>query len=229
MALSIVRARSFRHDAAMQIFDVSRALANDLAPWPGDTPFHFELKWKMAEGATVNVGAVQMGVHNGTHADAPFHFAEGADTIDLMPLETYLGDAVVVDLTQLFETNRTRQIAIADLESCAGALESAPRLLLKTGVWNDSRVFPESIPVIAADVPEWLRARKVKLIGLDLPSVDPIEAKRLANHHALTAARIAIVESLDLSAVASGTYHFSALPLRISGGDGGPVRAILWR
>jgi arylformamidase len=224
-----VRARSFRHDAAMQIFDVSRVLANELAPWPGDTQFHFELKWKMAEGATVNVGAVEMGVHNGTHADAPFHFTEGAATIDQIPLETYLGDAVVVDLTQLLETNPTRQITIADLESCAVALESAPRLLLKTGVWNDSKNFPTSIPVIAADVPEWLRAQKVRLIGLDLPSVDPIDAKNLVNHHALAAARIAIVESLDLSEVEAGTYHFSALPLRIKGGDAGPVRAILWR
>ena len=213
----------------MQIFDVSRPLANDLAPWPGDTPFRFELKWKMAEGATVNVGAVEMGVHNGTHADAPFHFAPGAETIDQMPLETYLGDAVVVDLTQLFATDRTRRIAIADLEPCALALESAPRLLLKTGVWSDSRIFPESMPVIAADVPGWLRARKVRLLGLDLPSVDPIEAKTLANHHALAAAGIAIVESLDLSEVEAGTYHFSALPLRIKGGDAGPVRAILWR
>lgn len=213
----------------MEIFDVSRALANDLAPWPGDTPFHFELKWKMAEGATVNVGAVEMGVHNGTHADAPFHFAEGAKTIDRMPLETYLGDAVVVDLTQLFQADRARPIRIADIESCAAALESAPRLLLKTGVWNDPKIFPESLPVIAADVPEWLRARKVKLLGLDLPSVDPIEAKTLTNHHALAAAGIAIVESLDLTSVEAGIYHFSALPLRIAGGDAGPVRAILWR
>src|SRR5688572_2409370 len=160
----------------MQIFDVSRALANDLAPWPGDTPFHFELKWKMAEGATVNVGAVQMGVHNGTHADAPFHFAPGAETIDQIPLETYLGSAVLVDLAPLFVTDPARQITIADIESCAVALESAPRLLLRTGVWKDPKVFPQSIPVIAADVPGWLRARKVKLLGLDLPSVDPIDA-----------------------------------------------------
>ena len=213
----------------MQIFDVSRALANGLAPWPGDTPFQFELKWKMAEGATVNVGALQMGVHNGTHADAPFHFAPGANTIDQMPLEMYLGDAVVVDLTQLFEMDRTRQITIADLEPCAALLERAPRLLLKTGVWNDSKVFPERIPVIAAEVPAWLGAHKVKLIGLDLPSVDPIDAKQLVNHHAFAAAGIAIVESLDLREVEAGTYHFSALPLRINGGDAAPVRAILWR
>lgn len=213
----------------MQIFDVSRALSNDLAPWPGDTAFHFELKWKMAEGATVNVGAVEMGVHNGTHADAPFHFEEGADTIERMPLEIYFGDAVLVDLTKQFETDRTRQITVADIESCSAALESAPRLLLRTGVWKDSTVFPEWIPVIAPDVPEWLEKRKVKLIGLDLPSVDSIDARKLVNHYALAAAGVAIVESLDLSEVAAGVYHFSALPLRISGGDAGPVRAILWR
>ena len=209
----------------MKIFDVSRSLSNDLAPWPGDTAFHYELKWKMAEGATVNVGAVTMGVHNGSHADAPFHFEEGARTIEQMPLETYLGDAVVIDLTKQFGDDRTRPITIRDLESFA----TAPRLLLKTGVWKDSRVFPEWIPVIAPGVAEWLGKQNVKLLGLDLPSVDAIEAKVLVNHHALAAAGIAIVESLDLSEIEPGTYHFSALPLRISGGDAAPVRAILWR
>jgi len=209
----------------MKIFDISRPLFNGLAPWPGDTAFQFELKWKMAEGASVNVGAVTMGVHNGSHADAPFHFQQGARTIEQMPLEIYLGDAVVVDLASKFDTDRTGQITIGDLESSP----EAPRLLLKTGVWRDSKVFPAWIPVIAPDVAEWLGKRNVKLLGLDLPSVDPIEAKVLVNHHALTAAGIAIVESLDLSEVAAGTYHFSALPLRINGGDAAPVRAILWR
>jgi arylformamidase len=209
----------------MKIFDISRPLFNGLAPWPGDTAFQYELKWKMSEGATVNVGAVTMGAHNGSHADAPFHFEQGADTIERMPLETYLGKAVVVDLTAKFEIDRTRQITIADLES----LPEAPRLLLKTGVWRDSTIFPEWIPVIAPDVADWLGKRNVKLLGLDLPSVDPIEAKVLVNHHALAAAGIAIVESLDLSEISAGTYHFSALPLRISGGDAAPVRAILWQ
>jgi len=209
----------------MKIFDISRPLFNGLAPWPGDTAFHFELKWKMAEAATVNVGAIGMGVHNGTHADAPFHFKQGAMTIEQVPLEVYLGDAVVVDLSKKFGTDRTRQITLGDLESSA----DAPRLLLKTGVWRDSKIFPEWIPVIASDVAEWLRKRKVKLLGLDLPSVDSIDAKVLVNHHALAAAGVAIVESLDLSEVSAGTYHFSALPLRITGGDAAPVRAILWQ
>jgi arylformamidase len=221
--------QSVDHDALMRIFDISRALSNDLAPWPGDTPFHFELNWKMAEGAAVNVGAVRMGVHNGTHADAPLHFEEGAETIERMPLETFLGEAVVLDLTKQFEDKHTGQISVADIDSCSDALAQAPRLLLKTGVWRNPKIFPDWIPVIAPDVPEWLRNRKVKLLGLDLPSVDPIEAKELVNHHALAAAQIAIVESLDLSGIEAGVYHFSALPLPISGGDAGPVRAVLWR
>src|SRR3954468_9348409 len=98
----------------MKIFDISRTLSNGLAPWPGDTAFHYDLKWKMAEGATVNVGAVTMGVHNGSHADAPFHFEEGARTIERMPLETYLGEAVVVDLTSRFMGGERPQITIAD-------------------------------------------------------------------------------------------------------------------
>jgi arylformamidase len=210
----------------MKIFDISRPLFNGLAPWPGDTAFRFDLKWKMAEGATVNVGAATMGVHNGSHADAPFHFEEGAATIDRIPLETYLGEAVVVDLTNSFANGETREITIADIGAAA---DSAPRLLLKTGVWTDPKIFPETIPVIARDVPKWLQERKVKLLGLDLPSVDPIDAKVLVNHHSLAAANIAIVESLDLSEVEAGVYHFSALPLRIDGGDAAPVRAILWR
>ena len=218
----------------MKIFDISRALSSGLAPWPGDTPFHFELKWKMAEGATVNVGAINMGVHNGTHADATFHFDPSGDTIERMPLDAYIGDAVVIDLTELFrktggERDTTREINMADLDASLARIERAPRILLKTGVWKDSKVFPDWIPVIAPDVPEWLRERKVKLLGLDLPSVDAIDAKKLTNHYALAAARIAIVESLDLSEVEAGIYHLSALPLKIAGGDAGPVRAILWR
>src|SRR4051812_939975 len=133
----------------MTIFDISRPLFNGLAPWPGDTAFHYELKWKMAEGATVNVGAIQMGVHNGSHADAPLHFEQDAAAIDQMPVETYVGNAVVVDLTRKFESGETREITISDLEAAGASLVSAPRLLLKTGVWKDPATFPEWIPVMA--------------------------------------------------------------------------------
>jgi arylformamidase len=212
----------------MEIIDISRSLSTDLAPWPGDTAFRFDLTWKMAEGAAVNVGKVEMGVHNGTHADAPFHFEAGGLTIDRLGLEAFLGRAVVLDVSQKF-SHGGGHITVIDLAPIGNQLRMAPRLLLKTNTWTDSTAFPRTIPTIGPDVSMWLRARGVKLLGLDLPSVDAIDSRELTNHHALAAAGIAIVESLDLSRVSAGVYQFAALPLRIAGGDGAPVRAILWR
>lgn len=206
----------------MQIIDISRTLSNELAIWPGDTPFSFEWKWKIAEGASVNVGAMETSVHNGTHADAVVHFDPKGESIDRVSLGVYFGPALVADVTG------SAVIETSHLARWEKTLRSAPRLLLKTGAWSDAKVFPKSIPVISRDVPPWLQARGVKLLGVDVPSVDAIDSKDLHNHHALAEAGVAILESLDLSRVEEGQYQLAALPLKIAGGDAAPVRAILW-
>ncbi|PYK13940.1 MAG: arylformamidase [Verrucomicrobia bacterium] len=214
----------------MKIWDISRTLSNDLAEWPGDEPCRFRMTREKAKGASVNLGAISMSVHNGTHADARFHFDTEGESIENVPVETYLGRATVVDLGQAFlDWNEKHLITIEDLRPSAEAIAATSRLLVKTGRWSDSTVFPSQIPVIAADVPAWLQKNGVKLLGLDLPSVDEVDSKSLQNHHALARAGIAIVESLDLTDVASGIYQLAALPLKIAGGDGAPMRAVLWR
>jgi len=214
----------------MKIWDISRTLSDDLAEWPGDEPFHFRLTRKIAEGQSVNLGAIGMSVHNGTHADARFHFDTNGESIEKAPLEIYLGRTAVIDLTKAFSQSKEKHlITVEDLQPHSEEIAESLRLLVKTGRWSDSTVFPNQIPVIAADVPSWLQKNGVKLLGLDLPSVDEIDSKSLLNHHALAGAGIAIVESLNLSGVAPGIYNFAALPLKIAGGDGAPVRAVLWR
>ena len=214
----------------MKIWDISRTLSNDLAEWPGDEPCRFRLTREKAKGESVNLGAISMSVHNGTHGDAQFHFDTDGGSIEKAPLETYLGRATVIDLGQAFLDSKEKHlITIEDLRPSAEAIAATSRLLVKTGRWSDSTVFPNQIPVIAADVPAWLQKNGVKLLGVDLPSVDEIDSKSLQNHHALARAGVAIVESLDLSDVASGIYQLAALPLKIAGGDGAPMRAILWR
>jgi arylformamidase len=208
----------------MKFLDITRALAADLAPWPGDTSFEYQLVGRIAEGSSVNLGRIITSLHSGTHADAFFHFEEAGRTIDRFEPDRYVGLAAVVDLTAKF-AHSLGEITIADLESHV----RAPRLLLKTGAWSDSTKFPEAIPVLAPGVAKWMQERGVKLLGLDLPSVDAIDSKDLRNHHALAAADIAIVEGLDLSKAEAGAYSLAALPLKIVGGDGAPVRAILWR
>jgi arylformamidase len=214
----------------MKLWDISRTLSNDLAEWPGDEPCRFRLTREKTKGASVNLGAISMSLHNGTHADARFHFDADGESIEKASLQTYLGRATVVDLWRAFLDSKEKHlITIEDLRPSAEAIAATSRILVKTGRWTDSTVFPKQIPVIAADVPAWLQKNGVKLLGLDLPSVDEIDSKSLQNHHALAHAGIAIIESLDLSNVASGIYHLAALPLKIAGGDGAPMRAILWR
>jgi arylformamidase len=214
----------------MKVWDISRTLSNDLAEWPGDEPCRFRLTREKTKGASVNLGAISMSLHNGTHADARFHFDADGESIEKASLQTYLGRATVVDLWQAFLDSKEKHlITIEDLRPYAEAIAATSRTLVKTGRWTDSSVFPKQIPVIAADVPAWLQKNGVKLLGLDLPSVDELDSKSLQNHHALAHAGIAIIESLDLSNVASGIYHLAALPLKIAGGDGAPMRAILWR
>jgi arylformamidase len=213
----------------MKTWDVSRPLTNDLAPWPGDTPFAFQSNLRIASGDVVNLGSINTSVHNGTHADAVFHFDDDGVTIERAPLDVYLGRAAVVDLEGRFAKDGKRFIEVPDLLPHEGSIRETSRLLVKTGVWKNSTLFPGWIPVIAPDVAEWLQGRGVKLLGLDLPSVDLLDAKVLQNHHALARAGISIVESLDLDEVAAGEYNFAAFPLKIAGGDGAPVRAVLWR
>ncbi len=213
----------------MEIIDISRTLSAVLAEWPGDEAFRFKLNGRIAEGSSVNVGMISMSLHNGSHADAQYHFEDDGWTIDQARLQTYLGPAIVIDLSHKYSGDSMPQMTVNDLAGCADELINTPRLLLKTNVWRNSAVFPKQIPTISADVPGWLHARGVKLLGVDVPSVDKITSKDLRNHHAIGSAGISIVESLDLSAVAAGRYTFVGLPLKIAGGDGSPVRAILWR
>lgn len=204
--------------------DITRPLHNALAPWPDDTAFDYRLTWRMDAGSSVNVGAVTMGTHNGTHADAPFHFLPDGARIDALDPGIYVGPAVVADVTGVGWT--VGRDDLADAARHFGQ-NGVTRLLLKTGAWPDGAPFPTRIPLLAPDVPAWLGEHGVRLLGLDVPSVDAIDSHDLPIHHALAAAGVHILESLDLSAVPAGVYELIALPLRIAGGDAAPVRAVL--
>ena len=211
-----------------KIWDISRPLTKDLAPWPGDTPFRYDLTWRLSQTCSVNVGALNTSTHNGTHADAPFHFDGEGAAIDSLPLANYIGPAVVIDLVGKFSRPQP-SIAIADLEHTRPQIAESRRVLLKTNCFPDPTRFPDWIPVLKSEAITWLNELRVVLLGVDVPSVDPIEAKVLANHRALAVGKIAIIESLNLSEIEAGVYQFAALPLKIVDGDAAPVRALLWR
>lgn len=208
------------NQAHREIIDVSLPLDARLAVWPGDTEFDYQLTWKMAAGATVNVGAVRLSTHCGTHIDAPFHFDEQGRKVDELSLEVFVGKACVIHVP-----NRPR-ISIKDLTR---DWQGATRLLLRSDAWADPQVFPKRIPVIDRDVPDWLGSQGIVLLGLDVPSVDELDSQDLPNHHALARNQIAILESLNLRGVEEGIYDLIAAPLKLAGADAAPVRALLMR
>lgn len=200
-------------------FDVTRPLSQATPVWPGDEPWRYALTASIADGAIANVGAISGTTHGGTHADAPFHVDPDGDAIDRLPLETFLGEAWLLDLTRPTD----RSISADDI--AAGAPAGAERLLLRTGCdWSGG--VPPEYRSLSAEAAAWCAEAGIRLVGTDAPSVDPPGSGSLPAHRALVAGGVAILESLDLAELPPGRYEFIALPLRLSGADASPVRAV---
>lgn len=203
----------------MTWIDVSQPLHADVTTWPGDTKFKYEIAWPMQESGSVNVGKVTMSLHTGTHIDAPFHFDDaGKRVIDLDP-SLYIGPARVIHLPG------KDKIEATDLDGFD--LTGVERLIIKTDGWPDKNEFPDAIPELTPSLADRLGELGIYLIGLDLPSVDAIDSKEMAAHHALARNGVHILEGLVLEAILPGDYDLNAVPLPIAEGDGSPVRALL--
>ncbi len=203
----------------MKYHDITRPLWSGMPVWPGDTPAEFGFSATKAGGYSTNVGRWRLSAHTGTHADAPYHYNDAGLKLDELDPALFVGPAMVVDIRG---HEKLTPALLASLD-----LGGAPRVLFRTDTWTDLAAFPRKWPVFSPDTPAWLAARGVKLVGMDVPSVDEIASKNLPIHHALDAAGIIILENLDLAAVAPGRYELIALPLKIRGGDGSPIRAVL--
>lgn len=205
----------------MSIIDISRRLNPALAVWPGDTPFSLTTNLSLAQGAAVNLTTLTLSAHTGAHADAPWHFAAAGATIDQLDLTAYWGLAQVVSVAR-------SEGALVAADFAAYDLTVAPRLLVRSRAsaypvdeFLTRYVYPS--PELAA----YLGGLGIILYGSDAPSMDAVDAKTLSGHHALWRHGIAILEGLALADIPDGLYELAALPLRIDGGDGSPVRAAL--
>jgi arylformamidase len=203
----------------MRLIDISRPLFVGMPVWPGDTEYQFKLVWTKEESGSVNVGQVLLSTHTGTHIDAPYHFDENGKKVHELDLSLYVGTVRVVHLPH------RESIGASDLEGID--LKGVKRLIIRTDSWTDPTRFPQSITYMRPDLAPFLGEKGVQLLGLDVPSVDPIDSKELPVHHALHRQGIHILEGAFLSDVEEGDYELIALPLKLEGADGSPVRAVL--
>jgi arylformamidase len=203
------------------LLDVSQPVTPRTAGFPGDEPFSCGWTATLAGGAPVNVGWVKTSPHVGTHVDAPYHYSEAGKRVGQLDLNAFVGPAVLVDATG-------RHALDADLLRGLD-LAASPRVLFKTRDRSDPETFHTGFPVLTDEAVALLARNRVRLVGVDVPSVDPVDSKDLRVHHLLGRAGIVNVENLALEGVAAGRYELLAAPVRWTDLDAAPLRALLRR
>jgi arylformamidase len=186
----------------MKIYDISRDLVKAL-PYPGDEPPRLRTVHSMKDGENYNLSRLETSMHAGTHVDAPLHFIADGKDIASLPLELVVGDCVVLTVP------KTPLDAMYFMKR-----PFAPRILLH----GEGQLTESAIG--------YLYNQGCLLIGTDKQSIGSY-SDELSVHVALLTYGVAVLENLDLRAVPDGKYTLFAAPLKISGAEGAPCRAIL--
>ena len=201
----------------MDLVDISRPVSPATVVWPGDQPVEYTWTTRIEEGASVNLSALRMSVHTGTHVDAPYHVQDTGARTEALDLSVFVGP---VEVVEILEAPTVRADHVRGI--------TAPRVIFKT---EDSRLssdeWPETITPISPDAVSALQDQNVCLVGTDAPSVDPLKSTELPAHHALIDAGIVNIEGLALDGVDPGSYSLVSLPMNLQNADAAPVRAVL--
>lgn len=204
----------------MALIDISPLIDTRISVWPGDTEYTRTINLDMHAGANLTLSDIRTTVHVGSHADAPSHYSANGQDIAARDLEYYAGRCNVLHV----ENSQGKRIYPRDIE---GNPITTQRVLLKTGTFPDPYAWNDDFASCSPELVDYLHDRGVILIGIDTPSVDPFESKDLEAHQALLRHDMANLEGLVLDHVEEGEYELIALPLKLAGADGSPVRAVL--
>jgi len=209
-------------DADAAWIDVSVTVRHGMPHWPDNPPIVMQRAMEIVRGHACNLSHVAMGVHTGTHVDAPVHFIHQAAGVDEMPLAAAMGPARVIEITN------PREITADELRG--HSLQAGERVLFRTSnsprCWQADR-FVEDFVYISEQAAEYLAEIMVRTVGVDYLSVGGYHADGAKIHRILLSAGIWIIEGLDLSAVRAGRYEMICLPVKLHGSDGAPARALL--
>jgi arylformamidase len=203
--------------------DISLTLKSNMMHWPGDPPVSIERVREMDKGDTVNLSKITMGVHSGTHVDAPVHFIKGAKGVDRLLFDLLIGPARIIEIA---DTD-----TIQKKELTGHRIKKGERILLRTRnsikkiLYRDT--FSEDFVYMEKDAAEFLVSRGIKTLGVDYLSVGGYEKNGPDVHRTLLSAGILVIEGLDLTGVLPGNYDMICLPIKILDSDGAPARAIL--
>ena len=211
----------------MKIFDISIPITPSMPVWPGDPPVDIQQIANITSGDSANVSWISMGVHCGTHIDAPKHFIDTGKTIDQIPLEKLIGEVLVMDIDS---TENVISDRVLSQHPKRAFLETASKVIFRTrnsSLWAEyPYIFQEDYVGINTAGALYLSQFHLDLIGIDYLSIAPYQ-ETLQPHQILLADDIVLLEGLNLSEVPGGVYDLYCLPLRIPGCEGSPARVVL--
>ncbi|HSR69278.1 MAG TPA: cyclase family protein [Acidobacteriota bacterium] len=202
-----------------KIYDLSPTFRSGMAVWPGDVHFRHQQNLFLSRGDSVNLSAITLSLHAGSHADAPLHYLEEGDAMDRVDVRNYIGPCRVIS---------AQSPDLIRPEHVEEVLKERPqRLLVHCNPGYSLDAFPSHFVHFSAQAADAIGSAGVRLVGLDAPSVDHQNSKDLPAHHAFAQHRVLILENLLLDGVPDGTYELIAPPLKIARADGSPLRALL--
>ncbi|PIF77321.1 kynurenine formamidase [Variovorax sp. 54] len=207
--------------APLRLWDISAPVHAGSPVFPGDTPYSQQWCATIGPDCPVNVSAITLSPHVGTHADAPLHYAPEGQTIGQIDLSPFLGPCRVIHAIGRGPLITWEHIAHAVTDTLP------PRVLVRT---YPTMPVDRWDPQLAAYEPatvERLAAMGVKLIGIDTASIDPADSKTLDSHQRIRHLDLRVLENLVLDTVPEGDYELIALPLKLTSADASPVRAVL--
>ncbi|ACK42206.1 MULTISPECIES: cyclase family protein [Dictyoglomus] len=202
--------------------DVSLLIHEDMLFWPNDPKFQREWVAKISEGKNANLSKITLGSHTGTHIDTPYHFLDHGKTLENIDISRFYGFAKV------FEIKNPNKILLQDIETLP--IEEGDIILFKTknSLLLKENIFHDDYVGLSLEAARYLADKNVKTIGIDYLSIGPRGDEGREVHRILLGKEIGIIEGLNLLEIKEGRYFMMALPLKIKGGEGSPVRAILF-
>jgi arylformamidase len=200
-----------------EIIDVSVALSPSTVTWENESTPVVERVSSIEAGDGFNLSRLALGVHTGTHVDAPSHFIDGADSAENLPLDALIGDALVVDARGVADEIGAELVERELSEGC----ERVVFATRNSELWDEAG-FRSDYVGISPQAASLLVERGVQLVGIDYLSVGEPET-----HRELLSQDVVLLEGLDLRGIKAGRYRLICLPLRIVGADGAPARAVL--
>lgn len=205
----------------MKYYDISLNLSAETVCWVTSPPFELIERRRISKGDHNNSSALHMSAHSGTHLDAPFHFVPGGATIESLPLELFIGPALV----QTVDAGRYITKEHVD----AVDLKGESRILFKTRNSHllHKPAYDPDFVAFSVEAAQALVARGVKLVGLDYLSVAHAGDEQVPVHRAFLDHGVILLEGVDLSEIKPGRYELICFPIRLRGLDGAPCRAVL--